>query len=144
MNKVFLAALKGTGRDFIDSDGRIAAFNPPPKVPGTIPAHVNPPREIADNSSTGSLFSGFSLASSESKPPARAGAGRLGRAGKVVRRFLQQSVREQGRGPAAGRRCRSREAEGRRQASAEQAGADRDRIGRREEQAGDRACRLRT
>ncbi len=68
MNKVFLAAINGTGRDFIDSDGRIAAFNPPPKVPGTIPAHVNPPREVADNSSTGSVFSGFSLASSESKP----------------------------------------------------------------------------
>ena len=68
MNKVFLAALKGTGRDFVDSDGRIAAFNPPPKVPGTIPAHVNPPREVADNAPTGSLFSGFSLASSESKP----------------------------------------------------------------------------
>ena len=32
MNKVFLAALKGTGRDFVDSDGRIAAFNPPPKA----------------------------------------------------------------------------------------------------------------
>ena len=37
-------------------------------MPGTIPAHVNPPREVADNSSTGSLFNGFSLASSKSKP----------------------------------------------------------------------------
>ncbi len=65
MNKVFLAAIKGTKGDFIDSDGRIAAFNPPPKVPGTIPAHVNPPKEIADNQSTGGIFG---LASSESKP----------------------------------------------------------------------------
>ena len=47
MNKVFLAAIRKKS-DFIDADGRIAAFNPPPKVPGTIPAHVNPPREVAD------------------------------------------------------------------------------------------------
>jgi murein L,D-transpeptidase YafK len=63
MNPIFLAALKGK-RDFIDADGRIAAFNPPPKLPGTIPAHVNPPREPASTGSTG----GWALASSESKP----------------------------------------------------------------------------
>ena len=67
MNKVFLAAIRKKS-DFIDSDGRIAAFNPPPKVPGTIPAHVNPPRDVpADTGSTGSIFS---LASFESKPAA--------------------------------------------------------------------------
>jgi murein L,D-transpeptidase YafK len=66
MNKVFLAAIRKKS-DFVDSDGRIAAFNPPPKVPGTIPAHVNPPRDVpADTGgSTGSIFS---LASFESKP----------------------------------------------------------------------------
>ena len=63
MNPIFLAALTGK-RDFIDADGRIAAFNPPPKLPGTIPAHVNPPREPASTGSTG----GWALASSESKP----------------------------------------------------------------------------
>jgi hypothetical protein len=67
MNRVFLAAIQKKS-DFIDADGRIAAFNPPPKVPGTIPAHVNPPREVpADSGSTGSLFS---LASSQSTPVA--------------------------------------------------------------------------
>jgi murein L,D-transpeptidase YafK len=64
MNKVFLAALRKKS-DFVDADGRIAAFNPTPKVPGTIPAHVNPPREVADAAPTGSIFS---LASFESKP----------------------------------------------------------------------------
>ena len=66
MNKVFLAVLRKKS-DFVDSDGRIAAFNPPPKAPGTIPAHVNPPRDVpADTGgSTGSIFS---LASFESKP----------------------------------------------------------------------------
>ncbi len=63
MNKVFLAALRKE-KDFIDADGRIAAFNPPTKLPGTIPPHVNPPREPASTGSTG----GWALASSESKP----------------------------------------------------------------------------
>src|SRR5262249_37800055 len=62
---VFMAAIKGTQGDFLDSEGRIAVFNPPQKVPGTIPAHVNPPKEIADNAPTGGIFG---LASSESKP----------------------------------------------------------------------------
>ena len=140
MNKVFLAALKGTDRDFVDSDGRIAAFNPPPKVPGTIPAHVNPPREVADNAPTGSLFSGFSLASSESKP-ARSASVQVASAApaKSSGGFFSNLFGSKEEAPPP-RRCRSREAEGRRQASAEQAGADRDRIGRREEQAGDRVA----
>jgi murein L,D-transpeptidase YafK len=71
MNKVFLAAIRKKS-DFIDSDGRIAAFSPPPKAPGTIPAHVNPPREVADSQPTGGIFG---LASSESKPVQVASAG---------------------------------------------------------------------
>jgi murein L,D-transpeptidase YafK len=63
MNRVFLAALRKKS-DFIDADGRIAAFNPPQKLPGTIPPHVNPPREPASTGSTG----GWALASAESKP----------------------------------------------------------------------------
>ena len=66
MNRVFLAAIQKKS-DFVDAEGRIAAFNPPAKVPGTIPAHVNPPREIADPAPTGGLFS---LASSQSTPAA--------------------------------------------------------------------------
>jgi len=71
MNKVFMAALKKKS-DFIDSDGRIAAFNPAPKVPGTIPAHVNPPKEVAaDTGSTGSVFSLASFASKPADEPER-------------------------------------------------------------------------
>jgi murein L,D-transpeptidase YafK len=62
MNPVFLAALKKKDGLF-DNNGRFTGIEATGKLPGTIPAHVNPPREPSDT--TGSTFS---LASSESAP----------------------------------------------------------------------------
>jgi murein L,D-transpeptidase YafK len=61
MNPVFLAALKRKDRLF-DDNGRFVGIESNAKVPGTIPAHVNPPRE--PNEATGSTFA---VASSDSK-----------------------------------------------------------------------------
>jgi len=69
MNPVFLAALRKKDGLF-DNSGRFTGIETTAKVPGTIPAHVNPPREPSDT--TGSTFG---LASSESKSVQVASAG---------------------------------------------------------------------
>jgi murein L,D-transpeptidase YafK len=69
MNQVFLAALKRKDGLF-DNNGRFTGIESTAKVPGTIPAHVNPPRDPGDT--TGSTFA---LASSESKSVQVASAG---------------------------------------------------------------------
>jgi len=52
MNPVFLAALKKKDGLF-DNNGRFTGIETTAKLPGTIPAHVNPPRDPGD--STGSV-----------------------------------------------------------------------------------------
>jgi hypothetical protein len=69
MNPVFLTALKKKDGLF-DNNGRFTGVESTAKVPGTIPAHVNPPRDPSDT--TGSTFA---LASSESKSVQVASAG---------------------------------------------------------------------
>jgi murein L,D-transpeptidase YafK len=61
MNPVFLAALKKKDGLF-DNNGRFLGIEATGKLPGTIPAHVNPPRESTE--ATGSTFA---VASSESR-----------------------------------------------------------------------------
>jgi murein L,D-transpeptidase YafK len=55
MNPVFLAALNAKGQEVRDSDGNIRALAAPlTTTPGTIPAHVNPPRPAQPQYADGS------------------------------------------------------------------------------------------
>ena len=69
MNPVFLAALRKKDGLF-DNNGRFTGIESTAKAPGTIPTHVNPPRDPSD--ATGSTIA---LASSESKSVQVASAG---------------------------------------------------------------------
>ena len=68
MHPVFQAAL-GQPRGVFDSDGNLRNIFDA-KVPGTIPAHVNPPRPVdpATGVATGTANGGYGLASAASKP----------------------------------------------------------------------------
>jgi len=69
MNPVFLTALKRKDGLF-DNNGRFLGIEATAKLPGTIPAHVNPPRDPGET--TGSTFA---VASSDSRTVQVASAG---------------------------------------------------------------------
>jgi murein L,D-transpeptidase YafK len=91
MHPVFQAAL-GHPRGLLDSDGGMRNIFDS-KVPGTIPAHVNPPRQVdpATGMVPGTANGGYGLASAASKPapaPQPSGGPRVAESGNFFTRLF--------------------------------------------------------